>query len=283
MTVANTDRGKKMADDTRLLKVESPESGVRLCTLNRPRALNAISPALLAELHATLAALRDDAECQVVVITGAGRGFCAGLDLMNASETRRDESALSIQSRLQSQETFSGLVAAVRALPQPVIAAINGPAAGAGFALALAAEVRIAAESARFLNGAIRLGLSGAECGMSYLLPRLIGTGAAFDVMLTGRSVDSAEALQMGIVSRVVPDDELIKTTLEMARTIAAHSPFALEMTKRVVWSNVDAPSFEAAIELENRTQVMTGMTEDCREAMLAFAEKREPVFRGRG
>jgi enoyl-CoA hydratase len=101
--------------------------------------------------------------------------------------------------------------------------------------------------------------------------------------MLTGRSVDSAEALQMGIVSRIVPDDELIKTALEMARTIAAHSPFALEMTKRVVWSNVDAPSFEAAIELENRTQVMTGMTEDCREAMLAFAEKREPVFRGRG
>ena len=272
-----------MTDDARLLRVESPASGVRLCTLNRPEALNAISPALLAELRATLAALRDDAECRVVVITGAGRGFCAGLDLMNASETRRDESALSIQSRLQAQETFSGLVAAVRALPQPVIAAVNGPAAGAGFALALAAEVRIAAESARFLNGAIRLGLSGAECGMSYLLPRLIGTGAAFDVMLTGRSVDSAEALQMGIVSRVVPDDGLIKTALEIARTIAAHSPFALEMTKRVVWSNVDAPSFEAAIELENRTQVMTGMTEDCREAMLAFAEKREPVFRGRG
>ena len=118
---------------------------------------------------------------------------------------------------------------------------------------------------------------------MSYLLPRLIGTGAAFDVMLTGRSVDSAEALQMGIVSRVVPDDGLIKTALEIARTIAAHSPFALEMTKRVVWSNVDAPSFEAAIELENRTQVMTGMTEDlprghariCRETRAGIPRER--------
>ncbi|TMK65307.1 MAG: enoyl-CoA hydratase/isomerase family protein [Actinobacteria bacterium] len=280
-----------MAEEAATLRVETPESGIRVVTLNRPERLNALDTATVAAFPRVFGELAADDTCRVVVLTGAGRGFCAGLDLQGAAEVQRpherDGDAESSPDdgpawRMRSQETFSDLIATVRAMPQPIIAAVNGAAAGAGFAMTMASDIRLAAASARFHVAAIKLGLSGGECGMSYLLPRLVGASRAFELLLTGRPVDAAEAERIGLVSRVVPDEQLMDAALDAARMILANPPFAVAMTKRVMWNNLDAPSFEAAIELENRTQVMTGMTEDCREAMIAFAEKRPPNFTGR-
>jgi enoyl-CoA hydratase len=173
------------------------------------------------------------------------------------------------------------MIKTLRSLRQPVIAAVNGAAAGAGFALALGSDIRIAAQSARFHVAAVKLGLSGGECGMSYLLPRQIGSARALELLLTGRPIDAAEAERIGLVARVVPDEALIDAALEMAAAIVANSPLAIWLTKQVVWSNLDASSFESAIELENRTQVLASMSRDSVEAMRAFVEKRPAVFTG--
>jgi enoyl-CoA hydratase len=163
-----------------------------------------------------------------------------------------------------------------------VIAAVNGPAAGGGLALALASDVRIAAESARFNVAFVRIGLSGCDIGVSWLLPRLVGASRAFELMLTGRLIDAAEADRIGLVVRVVPDGSVVDAALETAELIAANSPFGVWMTKEVMWSNLETGSLHAGIDLENRTQILTSFSEDMREAMTAFLEKRPPEFRWR-
>jgi enoyl-CoA hydratase len=187
-----------------------------------------------------------------------------------------------LMERLFWQEQFAGMGERIRAMPQVVIAAVNGPCAGVGLAIALAADVRIIARSARFLVAAVRLGLTAGESGISYLLPRLIGASRAFDIMLTGRPVESDEAERIGLCALRVDDGNLLAEAEAYARRVLANSPFAVRHTKRVMWENLDAPSYRAALELENRSQILASMTEDYKEATAAFTEKRPPAFKGR-
>ena len=255
------------------LVVERPSDGVALVRLNRPDRLNAINEALLGELTDTCAAIAVDESVRVVVLTGAGRGFCSGIDLRDFGPSMLDENAPAID-RLRFQEKMASLPQAIRALPQPVVAAVNGPAVGGGLALCLAADVRICAESASFGNAAIAIGLSGAEMGMSYFLPRIVGLSLAADWMLTGRTVNAEEAHARGLVSELVDDDRLLERALERADQIAAHSPLGVQMTKRALQVNTDAADLSAAIELENRNQVITHATEESTAARERWSRK---------
>ena len=245
--------------------------GVAMLTLNRPERLNALSAPLVEDLHAALDAI-DDA-VRVVVLTGAGRGFCAGLDL---KEPMGDGTVV---GGLRAQERIAGLMLKLRALPQPVIAAVNGAAAGGGLALALSSDVRLASPEARFNVAFVKLGVSGADMGVSHLLPRIVGLGHASELMLTGRLVGAEEAARIGLANRVVPAGALLDEAAALAGEIARNTPFAIRMTKQVLGVNVDAQSLAAAIELENRTQILATQTGDFREAIMAFVEKREPRY----
>jgi enoyl-CoA hydratase len=261
------------------LAIEPLAEGVLLLRLERPERLNALSWTMVDELHAATTAIGKDSGVRVVVLTGAGRGFCAGLDIKAENSLGADDDVVTVFGR---QEAIAGLTLALRNMPQPVIAAVNGPAAGGGLALALAADVRICAPDARFNVAFVRIGISGCDIGVSHMLPRIVGLGVAAEMMLTGRLVEPEEALRTGLVNRVVEADRLLPEATSLAGEIARNSPFGVRMTKQVLHRNVDAPSIEAAIELENRTQVLSIQTEDVREALGAFQEKREPQFRNR-
>jgi enoyl-CoA hydratase len=261
------------------LALEFPEPGVAVLTLDRPARLNALSPDLLEELHAVLDALAADPSCRVVVLTGAGRGFCAGLDLTAYDMGGAGRAARSPQQGLALQKYIAALVPKLRALPQVVVAAVNGPAAGGGLALALAADVRIAGASARFNVAFVRIGLSGCDIGVSWLLPRLVGASRAFELLLTGRIIDAPEADRIGLVTRVVPDGELLDSAMDTARAVLANSPMGVRMTKEVMWSQLEVGSLQAGIDLENRTQLLTSFTADQPEAARAFRERRPPTF----
>jgi enoyl-CoA hydratase len=262
------------------VRVDEPAPGVRVLTLDRPDRLNAMSGELIADLHQALDDLAVDEECRVVVLTGAGRGFCAGLDLKDRPAGRAGERAASPQARMHVQQAIASLVPKLRNLRQPVIAAVNGPASGGGFALALAADIRIAAASATFNAAFVRIGLSGCDIGVSWLLPRLIGASRSHELLLTGRLVDAAEADRIGLVSRVVPDGEVLAAALAVAAQITANSPMGVWMTKEVAWSQLEVGSLQAGIDLENRTQIMTTFTRDHEEQITAFLEKRPARYR---
>ena len=264
------------------VQVSSPRPGVALITLDRPERLNAMSHELVADLHDVLDGVATDRGTRVVVLTGAGRGFCAGLDLKGAGAAPGTDGLGRVPAGMVGQQHIASLVPKMRALRQPVIAAVNGPAAGGGLALALASDVRLAAPAARFGVAFVRIGLSGCDIGVSWLLPRLIGASRAFELMLTGRVVDAAEADRLGLVSRVVEDRPVVDAALDLADEILANSPTGVWMTKEVMWSQLEVGSLQAGIDLENRTQIMTSMTEDMREAVTAFVEKRPPRFGGR-
>ena len=253
---------------------ETPTDGVVLLRLNRPERLNALDEMLVTELIETFAAIRTARDTRVVVLTGAGRGFCSGIDVRDFGPTMLEASDPAID-RLRFQETMAGLPQAIRALPQPVIAAVNGAAVGGGLALCLAADVRICAASASFGNAAILLGLSGAEMGMSYFLPRIVGLSVAADWMLTGRTVSADEAYRRGLVSELVDDDHLVDRALELASSIAAHPPLAAQLTKRALQVNTDAPDLPAALELENRNQVIAHATEEAAAARQRWSARK--------
>jgi enoyl-CoA hydratase len=248
-------------------------------TLNRPERLNAMNHELVADLHGVLDEIRADRTIRVVVLTGAGRGFCAGLDIQSGAAVPGTEHLSRMRAGFATQQHIASLVPKLRSLPQPVIAAVNGPASGGGFALALASDVRIAAESARLNVAFVRLGLSGCDIGVSWLLPRLIGASAAFELMLTGELIGADEAFRLRLVSRVVPDGEVLDAAFEAAAKIAANSPTGVWMTKEVMWSQLEVGSLQAGIDLENRTQVLCSTTGELAEAMSAFLEKRAPNF----
>jgi enoyl-CoA hydratase len=262
------------------VRTEEIEEGITQITLDRPDRLNAMSHELVSDLLDALDRVGADRSCRVVILTGAGRGFCAGLDLKGAGVAPGSGDQGRAPAGLTAQQHIASLVPKIRGLRQPVIAAVNGPASGGGLAIALASDVRLAAASARFNVAFVRIGLSGCDIGVSYLLPRLVGASRAFELMLTGRVIDAEEADRIGLVVRVVPDGEVIDAALETARLIAANSPFGVWMTKEVMWSNLETGSMQAAIDLENRTQILTTFTEDQREAMVAWGEKRQPDFR---
>jgi enoyl-CoA hydratase len=264
------------------LELSTPRPGVTVITLNRPERLNAMNHELVHDLHGALDDLRDDRSTRVVVLTGAGRGFCSGLDLLGGFQVPGTEGLGRVQAGMASQQFIASLVPKLRSLRQPVIAAVNGPAAGGGLALALASDVRLAAPEAKFNVAFVRVGLSGCDIGVSWLLPRLIGASRAFELLLTGRIIDAAEADRLGLVSRVVEDRPVLDAALDVAGEILANSPTGVWMTKEVMWSQLEVGSMQAGIDLENRTQIMTSMTEDMTEAVRAFAEKRAPDFSDR-
>lgn len=230
--------------------------------LDRPKQLNAINEAMVAELGRTCAELGADAAVHAVVLTGAGRGFCSGIDMRDFGPGMLEASAPAID-RLRFQEAMAELPQAIRAMPQPMIAAVNGPCVGAGLALCLAADIRICSTTATFGNAAILLGLSGAEMGMSYHLPRIVGTSVAADWMLTGRMVSAEEADRRGLVSEVAEPAALVDRAIELASLIAGLAPLGVQLTKRALQVNTDAPGFGQALELENRNQVLTHATDD--------------------
>ncbi|OBF31255.1 enoyl-CoA hydratase [Mycobacterium sp. ACS1612] len=247
---------------TETLLLDRPRPGVVVLQLNRPQRLNAINEVMRDELTQTFATISADASVHVVVLTGAGRGFCSGIDVRDFGPTPIEATDPAID-RLRFQEAMAALPQAIWHLPQPVIAAVNGPCVGAGFALCLASDIRICSTAAAFGNGAILLGLSGAEMGMSYHLPRIVGTSVAADWMLTGRTVSAAEADRRGLVSELVEPERLLQRALELGSGIAELAPLGVQMTKRALQVNTDATGPDAAMELENRNQVLTHATDE--------------------
>lgn len=259
------------------LEVAPVRDGVVVARLARPERMNAITFEMFDEFLALQSAVDADDDARVLVLTGEGRAFCAGLDLDQARTLPEMPAAV----MLRRQECWADSVAGFRNLRTPVIAAVNGAAAGAGMALALAADIRVASSAARFNAAFVRIGLSGGDVGTSWLLPRLVGLGRASEIMLTGRFVEAEEALRIGMVTDVVGTDALLDRALEHAAAICANSPVGMALTKRVLQTNVDAPSLEAALELENRNQVLATRTDDMAEALEAFQAKRPPEFKG--
>ncbi|MDX6623425.1 MAG: hypothetical protein QOE75_1357 [Solirubrobacterales bacterium] len=245
---------------------------IAVVTLNRPQSLNSMNRALVAGLGAILTELEAEGRARVVVVTGAGRGFSSGHDL---SELESEAAAADLDDLMVNQQAFSDLIIRIKELRVPVVAAVNGPAAGGGLAIALAADTRVCDDAARFNAAFVRLGISGCDVGVSYLLPRIVGPTLAFEMMLTGRLIDAEEALHSGLVLRVVPEGEVLAAALEIADAILANSRFGVQMTKEVMWSNLDAPDLRSAIITEDRTQAMCLMGEDARRAIPAMLASR--------
>jgi enoyl-CoA hydratase/carnithine racemase len=264
------------------VKCDRPRPEIAVVTLDRPERLNALSFELVDELHALFEEIGSDNSVRVVVLTGAGRGFCAGLDLKEIAPSSASAGlAPGPRAGMRAQERIANLVPRIRNMQQPVIAAINGPAYGGGLALACACDMRVAAASARMCVQFIKVGVGGCDIGISYTLPRLVGASRAYELILTAREFDATEAERMGLVARVVPDGTVVDAALELADTLLGYTPFGVVMTKQVFLSNVDAPSIDAALHVENRTQILAGTSGDIAEAARAFAEKRAPVWKG--
>jgi enoyl-CoA hydratase len=264
---------------TDVVLTETPRDHVRLITLNRPDQLNAMNAELCEALHRELDFVAADRSCRAVVLTGAGRGFCPGVDLRGYGAAPGNDGTDESRDRLANQEHMSRLVMHLRATPQPVIAAVNGPAAGLGLALALGSDIRYAARGAVFRAAFLNIGVSNCDMGQSWLLPRLIGASRAFELMLTARRFDAEEAQRIGLVSEVVDDDALIDRCLEVAEQIAAMSPWGVRLTKQGMWAALEIPSEQAAVEYEDRQQIMATFGKALPEAVAAFLEKRPAEF----
>ena len=250
-------------------------------TLDDPERYNALTSGLVADLKEALADVRRDRAARVVILTGAGKGFCSGANMAGDEELPEAARARGPVGLVQTlQEDLAELILAIHDLPQPVIAAVHGAAVGGGLALALACDLRVASDDAFFASHFIRVGLSSCDVGTSYTLPKLVGPTMAAELMLTGRRFDAAEALRLGVLNRVVPRDGLLPAARELADAIAANSEYGVYMTKIGLQANLDAPSLRHAMQLENRTQVLGTFTGNMSEAGQAFREKRAPVWR---
>ncbi len=260
------------------LLIIEPGNGYEIVTLNRPAVLNALSPELATELLAYFSALGTRTDVRVILLRGAGRAFCAGAELGSDAFTPAGPGRM--QQQMAAQNLYSGIIKAMRACPQPIIALVHGPACGGGFSLALAADVRLAAEDARMNAAYLRIGLGGCDMGSGYLLPRLVGLSVASELLLTGNFIGAQRALAVGLVSAVVPHDGLLEAGRAMAESMLRASPMGLRLTKQTLNVLIDAPSLEAALAMEDRQQVILLATDDHVEAVSAFREKRAPSFR---
>lgn len=245
-------------------------------TLNRPEALNTISTQMVADLNDYFGGLYHDRTVRIVVLRGAGRAFSAGLDIKDA---QRGDREIPFGRGFGFQGWLADVYIKMRHCPQPIISLIHGPACGGGFAFALASDIRVAGESARMNAAFIRIGLSACDMGVSYFLPRLVGVSVASELMLTGRFINATRALATGLVSEVVPDDQLERAGQVYVDEMLGTSPMGLRMTKEGLNMGVDAASLEAAMAIENRNQLMTSRSPNAREGMQAFLEKRPPVY----
>ncbi|WP_037140344.1 enoyl-CoA hydratase/isomerase family protein [Rhodococcoides fascians] len=260
------------------LTFEEAEAGIGILRINRPDRMNSQTVQMFHEYRTAGRALRDSS-LRALILTGAGeRAFCAGFDLDEISVITE----MGVLEFLKFQETATGGIQSIRFLPFPVIAAIHGAATGGGMALALAADIRIAAPTLKISAAFVKLGLSVGELGTSFTLPRLVGPAKAAEIGFTGRIVGADEALRIGLVNKVVASDELMSEALSMARLIAQNSPGGVRMSKRAIHRNAEIGSYEAALELENRGQALLTRTGDMPEALAAFKEKRTPIFSGK-
>jgi enoyl-CoA hydratase len=253
------------------IEVLRPEPAIAMIRLNRPDRLNAINFELVAELHDALDEIAADTEAKVIILTGAGRAFCAGLDLKNWGTAPAPGTHRHLHSGIDPQTFMSNLTVHMRDTPQVILAAVNGPAFGGGLALACAADIRLAADTATLCSAFIRTGLSGTDIGITYLLPRLIGAAQAFDLILTGRDITGTEALQMGLVSRTAPVEELAALAMSYATTMAGYTRSGLRTTKEVLWHNIEAPSLTNALALEIRNQNLLQHAPDVQEFMSQY------------
>src|SRR5947199_1303181 len=260
--------------------VDKPRPHVTLITLNRPERMNAMAFDVMIPLRERLEEVSVDNDTRVVVLTGAGGAFCSGADLEDPGALPNIEGLTLTSIARRALEVLDDVVLALRKMHQPVIAAVNGPAIGGGFCLSLAADIRVASESALFRAAGINNGLTASELGISYLLPRAIGSSRAFDIMLTGRDVDGAEAGRIGLVSQVVAGDALLDTCYDIAERIIGYSRVGTEVTKKMLWSSLDASSLTAHMDHEGIAQLYVRLTtKNFEEAVRARKEKRTPVY----
>jgi enoyl-CoA hydratase/carnithine racemase len=253
---------------------------IEILTLDRPDALNAMSPEMVRELHGYFDGLTQRTDVRVVLLRGAGRAFSAGADLSSVAFS--EPGAGRPQRQMEMQKLYSGVIRRMRGCPQPIIGLLHGAICGGGFSLALACDVRYAAPSARMNAAYIRVGLGGCDMGAGYLLPRLVGLSNASEFLLTGRFISAERAKAMGLVSEIVAEDELLGIGLELAADMLKTAPMGLRMTKETLNLEIDAPGLDVALTLEDRQQVMLLETADHREAVKAFKEKRAPNFSDR-
>ena len=275
------------------IKVEESEDGISIIKFNRPESLNAISFELTEEMLDYLNSIENNLAIRVLILTGEGRGFSSGLDLKESQivlkplkkipeEYHRFEYLMTkdkVKRSILAQKRLSEVMILLRKIPQPVIAAVNGVAYGGGLGFALAADIRLAGDSAKFCNAFINIGVSGADMGSSYWLPRLIGFSKAAEFMYTGRVMDAKEADKIGLVTRVVADETLLEEATNLAKQILGKSPMGIRFTKDALNANIDAQSLQVAIKLENRSQVICLSTKDLLEGVFSFLEKREPNY----
>lgn len=245
-------------------------------TMNRPERLNALDDTMVEELSRYFGDLATDRTVRVVVLRGAGRAYCAGLDL----QERRGGTPDTID-RLRHQRSIAEIVMRMRYAPQPIVSLIHGPACGGGFAMALASDIRIAGESARMNAAFVRIGLSACDIGVSYFLPRLVGASLAAELMLTGDFIEAPRALHCGLVSRVVPDDQMEAAAAPLIDRMLTTAPLGLRLTKECLRMSLDSPSLEAAIAMEDRNQILAATSSDFPEGIAAFFEKRRPAYAG--
>ena len=261
--------------------VDKPRPNVTLVTLNRPERMNAMAFDVMIPFREALEEISYDNDTRVVVITGAGHGFCSGADLEDSGVAPNISGLTRPGIARRALGILDDVILALRKMHQPVIGAINGAAIGGGFCLAVATDIRIASDAAYFRAAGINNGLTATELGISYLLPRAIGSSRAFDIILTGRDVEAAEAERIGLVSRVVPADQLLDACYETAARIIGYSRVGVELTKRMLWSGLDASSLTAHMDHEGHAQLFVRMTtENFEEAIRARREKRPPVYR---
>jgi enoyl-CoA hydratase len=263
------------------VRVERPRDGVVLVTLDRPERMNAMAFDVMVPLREALEAVSRDNDVRVVVLTGAGGAFCSGADLEDPGRVPDIDGLTLPTIALRSMELLDDVIVTVRRMHQPVVAAVNGPAIGGGFCLALACDIRIAAQTAWFRAAGISNGLTASELGISYLLPRTVGAGRAAEIMLTGRDVDAAEAERIGLVSRVVDGAALLDECFAVADRILGYSRPGVELTKRMLAASLDAASLQAHMDHEGVAQLFVRLTtRNFEEAVAARREKRPPDFR---
>ena len=261
--------------------IDKPRPHTSVITLNRPERMNSMAFELMVPLHDAFAEVADDNDTTCVILTGEGRGFCSGADTSDQGGPPPNIEGMTLtRIATKAMSVLADLVPAMHRMPQPVICAINGAAIGGGMCLTLGADIRLAGESAYFRAAGINNGLTATELGLSFLLPRAIGSSRAFELMLSGRDVDAHEAAEIGLVSRVVPDDELMTEALDLADQINGWSTQGTALTKRTMWAGLEAGSLRSAIETETHTQLFVRLTtNNFEEAVLARKEDRPPEF----
>jgi enoyl-CoA hydratase len=263
------------------VEVDTPHPHVAVVTLNRPERMNAMAFDVMIPFRDTLREIGYDNDVRVVIITGAGGAFCSGADLEDPGTIPNIDGLTMPTIALRSMELLDDVITTIRRLHQPVIAAINGPAIGGGFCLSLAADIRVAAEEAYFRAAGINNGLTAAELGLSFLLPRAVGQSRAAEIMLTGRDVSASEADRIGLVSTVVPGPDLLAQCFEVADRIIGWSRAGIELTKRQLWNSLDASSLQSHMDAEGTSQLFVRITtQNFQEAVAARREKRTPDFK---